>query len=203
MRADCATTLQCVVAKLAPPSWSVPGVAFNTPRLLNHGVYSNTFTAVFVNHTVTDCRATASVARQAKRLPYKSIQNAIYCAHSSNAAGLPRRCARTSPAKCSEPVIRIGFGFARASISASPIVEVMEWGSDGVMSEKISVNSPGASVRTAKELNGLVDKNAPWKTAKEGKAQSAIELLYDAAEALRIIAILISPVLPQSGASNF
>ena len=24
-------------SKLAPPSWRVPGVAFNTPRLLNHG----------------------------------------------------------------------------------------------------------------------------------------------------------------------
>src|SRR6266576_159678 len=34
-------------------------------------VYGNTVTAVFANRTVTDCRATASVARQAKRLPYK------------------------------------------------------------------------------------------------------------------------------------
>src|SRR5262249_25204575 len=34
----------------------------------------------------------------------------IYCAQSSKAAGSPCRCARTSPAKCKEPVIRIGFG---------------------------------------------------------------------------------------------
>ena len=31
---------------------------------------------LFANRTVTDCRATASVAREAKRLPYKSSQNA-------------------------------------------------------------------------------------------------------------------------------
>src|SRR6266516_5784780 len=49
-----------------------------------------------------------------------------HCAHSSNAAGSPRKCARTSPAKCSEPVIRIGFGFARESISASRIVGLMK-----------------------------------------------------------------------------
>ena len=75
---------------------------------------------------------------------------------------------------------------------------MMEWGSDGVMMEKISANSPGASARMAKEVNALIDKNVPRKMVKEGNAQSAIELLYDAAEALRIIAILISPVLSQA-----
>src|ERR1043166_7035523 len=38
-----------------------------------------------------------------------------HCAHSSKAAGSPCRCARTSPAKWSEPAIRIGFWFARVS----------------------------------------------------------------------------------------
>jgi hypothetical protein len=58
-------------------------------------------------------------------------------------------------------VIRIGFGFARTSISASPIVEVMEWGSDGVTMEKILANSAGAAARMANEVNALIDKNAP------------------------------------------
>src|SRR6266700_6313960 len=49
-----------------------------------------------------------------------------HCAHSSKAAGSPRRWARTSPAKCREPVIKIGFGFSRESISASPTVGVMK-----------------------------------------------------------------------------
>ena len=50
----------------------------------------------------------------------------IYCAHSSYAAGSPRRCASTSPAKWSEPVTKIGFGFERASANASSTDEVME-----------------------------------------------------------------------------
>jgi hypothetical protein len=72
--------LQCVVAKLAPPCCSVPGVALNRPMLLNHGSNSNTFTDVFANRTTTDCRATASVARQAKRLPYKNDSRSLLCA---------------------------------------------------------------------------------------------------------------------------
>src|SRR5437870_12922383 len=50
----------------------------------------------------------------------------VHCAHSSKAAGSPHRCARTSPAKWSEPVIKIGFGFARARSRASATDGVME-----------------------------------------------------------------------------
>ncbi len=49
-----------------------------------------------------------------------------HCAHSSKAAGSPRRWARISPAKCSEPVARIGFGFARARSIASLTDRVTE-----------------------------------------------------------------------------
>src|SRR5205809_4582158 len=49
-----------------------------------------------------------------------------HCAHSSNAAGSPRKWARTSPAKCSEPVIKIRFRFARARANASSIDGVIE-----------------------------------------------------------------------------
>jgi methionyl-tRNA synthetase len=58
-------------------------------------------------------------------------------------------------------------------------------------------------VRIANEVNALIDKNAPWKMVKEGNARSAIEFLYDASEALRIIAILISPVLPRAAHGIF
>jgi methionyl-tRNA synthetase len=58
-------------------------------------------------------------------------------------------------------------------------------------------------VRIANEVNALIDKNAPWKMVKEGNARSAIEFLYDASEALRIIAILISPVLPKAAHGIF
>jgi hypothetical protein len=46
----------------------------------------------------------------ARRPSAPFCETLIYCAHSSKAAGSPRKYARTSPAKCSEPVIRIGFG---------------------------------------------------------------------------------------------
>jgi methionyl-tRNA synthetase len=64
------------------------------------------------------------------------------------------------------------------------------------MTEKIFANSLGAAARIAKEVN-------PLKMVKEGNAQSAIELLYDAAEALRIIPILILSVLPQAAHGIF
>jgi hypothetical protein len=98
---------------------------------------------------------------------------------------------------------QIGSCFSRVSIIASPIVELMEWGSDGVMNGEDFRQFPGAAGPMAKEANALIDKNAPWKMAKEGNAQSAFELLYDAAEALRIVAILISPVLSQAAYRMF
>jgi len=76
-------------------------------------------------------RSRGRARQHARRVRYPERRarrsRSTYCTHSSNAAGSPHKCARTSPAKCSEPVINTGFGFARASVSASPTV-----GSDGV-----------------------------------------------------------------------
>src|ERR1700693_3482431 len=49
-----------------------------------------------------------------------------YWVHSSKAAGSPRKYARTSPAKWSEPVIKIGFGLACAISRASTTDGVVE-----------------------------------------------------------------------------
>ena len=46
----------------------------------------------------------------------------------------------------------------------------------------------------AKEVNALIDTNRSLEDGERRKRSISIELLYDAAEALRIIAILISPV---------
>src|SRR5207342_2252932 len=52
--------------------------------------------------------------------------------------------------------------------------------------------------------NRLVDETAPWKLAKENTQQDLLNLvLYDLAESLRIIAILISPVLPKAAHGIF
>jgi methionyl-tRNA synthetase len=58
-------------------------------------------------------------------------------------------------------------------------------------------------VRIAYDANALIDKNAPWKMVKEGNTQEAIEVLYDASERLRIIAIFLSPVLPKAAQRIF
>jgi methionyl-tRNA synthetase len=49
--------------------------------------------------------------------------------------------------------------------------------------------------------NGLVEETAPWKLAKDpAQAEKLDAVLYTLAESLRIIAILISPVLPGAAA---
>ena len=52
--------------------------------------------------------------------------------------------------------------------------------------------------------NQIVDRTKPWALAKEPtKADDLDAVLYTLAESLRIIAILISPVIAESGAWNF
>ena len=58
------------------------------------------------------------------------------------------------------------------------------------------------SIATA--MNGFVDKSAPWKLAKDlARADRLDAVLYTLAESLRIIAILISPVLPRAAHGIF
>ena len=52
--------------------------------------------------------------------------------------------------------------------------------------------------------NRLVDATSPWKVAKDPVQQSFLtSILYHLAESLRIIAILISPVLPKAAHGIF
>jgi methionyl-tRNA synthetase len=48
----------------------------------------------------------------------------------------------------------------------------------------------------ARATNGHIEALAPWKLAKAGKADEVAGVLYQAAEALRIIAVLLSPFVP-------
>ena len=64
------------------------------------------------------------------------------------------------------------------------------------------------AVSTAFEIatscNYLIDLTAPWKVAKDpAQAEHLDAVLYHLAESLRIIAILISPVLPKAAAGIF
>jgi methionyl-tRNA synthetase len=58
-------------------------------------------------------------------------------------------------------------------------------------------------VQIADEANRLIEKEAPWKMVKEGKTAEVSRLLYDLGERLRIIAVLLSPVLPKAAHGIF
>ena len=58
-------------------------------------------------------------------------------------------------------------------------------------------------IKIATEANQLIEKTAPWKMMKEGHTRAVAEILYDLVDRLRIIAILISPVLPKAAHGIF
>ena len=61
-----------------------------------------------------------------------------------------------------------------------------------------------AAVSIAADANGLVEASAPWKLAKNPEQADKLDaVLYSLSETLRIIAILISPVLPKAAAAIF
>ncbi len=61
-----------------------------------------------------------------------------------------------------------------------------------------------SALSIATSMNGYVDSSAPWKLAKDfAQADRLDAVLYTLAESLRIIAILISPVLPKAAQGIF
>ncbi|MEO6871426.1 MAG: class I tRNA ligase family protein [Chthoniobacterales bacterium] len=67
----------------------------------------------------------------------------------------------------------------------------------------LAVERPGRAIQLATEANQQIEQTAPWKLMKEGQAETVAGILYDLAERLRIIAILISPVLPHAAHGIF
>lgn len=60
------------------------------------------------------------------------------------------------------------------------------------------------ALKLATEANQYVEQMSPWKLAKEPQQSRQLDsVLYHLAESLRIIAILVSPVLPQAAAGIF
>jgi methionyl-tRNA synthetase len=59
------------------------------------------------------------------------------------------------------------------------------------------------AIRIADQANLHIEKTSPWKMMKEGKHIEVAEILYGLAERLRLIAILISPVLPKAAHGIF
>jgi len=54
----------------------------------------------------------------------------------------------------------------------------------------------GAVFNLIRDINRFVENSAPWKLAKEGKADAVGGVLYTAAEALRVATILLHPMMP-------
>jgi methionyl-tRNA synthetase len=48
-----------------------------------------------------------------------------------------------------------------------------------------------------KEINGYLERTAPWRRAREGQTERVATSLYTAAEALRLCSVLLQPVLPE------
>jgi len=61
----------------------------------------------------------------------------------------------------------------------------------------------GNIVSFARWLNQYVEQNAPWKRTETGDVSAVGSFLYELAESLRIIAILISPVLQKAAHGIF
>ena len=62
----------------------------------------------------------------------------------------------------------------------------------------------GRALALAVACNQLVDTAAPWKLAKDpARAAELDAVLYQLAESLRVLAILVSPVLPKAAHGVF
>ena len=62
----------------------------------------------------------------------------------------------------------------------------------------------GEVLAYARQSDSLIENAAPWKLAKTpGRETELDDVLYHLAEALRIIAILISPVMPKAAHAIF
>ena len=59
------------------------------------------------------------------------------------------------------------------------------------------------TISLATEANQFIERTAPWRLAKQNESAALDSALYHLAESLRIIAILISPVLPKAAHGMF
>ena len=77
-------------------------------------------------------------------------------------------------------------------------------GASREMTEFAIHSSLEVSISIASRCNTLIDRTSPWQLAKSDPTSQQLDLvLYHLAESLRIIAILISPVLPKAAHGIF
>ncbi|MFQ5607587.1 MAG: methionine--tRNA ligase [Candidatus Zixiibacteriota bacterium] len=84
-------------------------------------------------------------------------------------------------------------------IGTQQLLDVAEDAADQAYGEVKHFRLHGAievTRKLIKETNRFFDSNSPWKLSKENKRAEQGGVLYNCAEALRIIAILLYPVMP-------
>jgi methionyl-tRNA synthetase len=92
--------------------------------------------------------------------------------------------------------------FADNSSFAEVIKSIVEQYSDSFVRQSVNESLEHA-IHLAKMCNLQIEVSAPWKLAKEENKERLDSLLYGLVESLRIIAILISSVLPKSAHGIF
>jgi methionyl-tRNA synthetase len=92
--------------------------------------------------------------------------------------------------------------FADNSSFAELIQSIVEQYSDSFAYHSVDEALEHA-IHLAKMCNLQIEVSSPWKLAKENNNESLDRLLYGLTESLRIIAILISPVLPKAAHGTF
>ena len=93
-------------------------------------------------------------------------------------------------------------GQLRRTLPAEPLEGVLPY--DSAMGEYQVHHALAAAIGIAVNGNQVVDATAPWKLAKDpSQADKLDEFFYGMCERLRIIAILISPVLPKAAHGIF
>jgi methionyl-tRNA synthetase len=88
--------------------------------------------------------------------------------------------------------------------SAAKFFEAVRFGYSGSFEGFDIDASLDDAIMCAVSCNGFIEAEKPWALAKEGtKAARLDDILYTLCESLRIIAILISPVLPKAAHGIF
>jgi len=71
------------------------------------------------------------------------------------------------------------------------------------MSEPLIDAALNKAIGLATEANQFIEQSTPWKLAKQNESGALESVLYQLTESIRIIAILISPVLPKAAHEIF
>jgi methionyl-tRNA synthetase len=92
---------------------------------------------------------------------------------------------------------------SRGTVAADELLKVLVKAYSDLADDVAMAGTMDTVIRIADQANLHVEQTSPWRMMKEGRDGEVAKILYDLAERLRIIAILISPVLPKAAHGVF